>query len=286
MRASAQWQRRFGARFAPEGAKYGVVHLPSYSAEYVVVGEGPPVVMVPGLAGGFELLGRLAGSLARNRQVISFQLRGERDAQARRRGFNRADLVGDLGHFLDALGLERPTLLGVSFGGLIALEFAIHHPGRLSSLIVQGVDCRYRSRLFSMILKEALLHYRLPHDSTFINQFFKLLFGRDEEPGPLFDFVTSRCWQTDQGVMAHRLLMIEDFDVEDRLWRIRVPTLVMAAEHDVIVPWESQQRVALSIPGARFARIARGGHLCFFTEPRTVSAHVRRFLTQQEPHAD
>lgn len=286
MRASAQWKRRFYPRFALQGAHYGLVHLPGYAADYVVVGEGPPLLMLPGLAGGFELLGRLARSLARNYQVISYQLRGERDARAAGRGLHRSDLVTDLGHFLEALRLERPALLGVSFGGLIALEFAIENPGRLESLILQGVDGRYRSRLLSLVLKEVLLRYPLPHDSAFVNQFFKLLFGRDQEPGPLFDFVTRRCWETGQSVMAQRLLMIEDFDVEDKLRRIRVPTLVLAAEHDVVVPWEGQQRLASAIPGARFVSIGGGGHLSFLTQPRTMSAHVRRFLSQQGAEVD
>ena len=62
-----------------------------------------------------------------------------------------------------------------------------------------------------------------------MNQFFHLLYGRKPEPGPLVDFVIERIWETGQGVMARRLAQLESFDVSDQLWRIDVPTLVLAA---------------------------------------------------------
>ncbi len=84
-------------------------------------------MLVPALAGGFELLGPLARLLARDFQVISYQLRGEDDCFSLRRRFDLSDLVDDLTEFLDLLGLERPALMGVSFGGVLALELAARH---------------------------------------------------------------------------------------------------------------------------------------------------------------
>ena len=75
-------------------------------------------MLVPGLAGGFDLLGPLARLLARDFQVISYQLRGEDDYFALRRRFDLPDLVEDLSEFLDWFGLERPAVMGVSFGGV------------------------------------------------------------------------------------------------------------------------------------------------------------------------
>src|SRR5947209_11387322 len=137
------WVATSGAAFSAGTGRAGFAHLKHYSVEYREWGQGPPLVLVPGLAGGFELLGPLARLLARDFRVISYQLRGEDDCFALRRRFDLADLVSDLAEFLDWHGLESPAVLGVSFGGVVALEFAARFPRRLDSLIVQGVGARF-----------------------------------------------------------------------------------------------------------------------------------------------
>ncbi len=80
-----------------------------------------------------------------------------------------------------------------------------------------------------------LSRYPLPSDNPFVNQFFNLLFGSRQKPGPLFQFVTRQCWQTDQGVMAHRFRLVESFALDDRLARIVAPTLILAGDRDLLV---------------------------------------------------
>src|SRR5262249_27413384 len=158
----------------------------------------------------------LARRLARHFRVISYQLRGEDDCFALRRPFDLSDLVGDLHEFLDWHGLESPALLGVSFGGILALEFAARHPARLDRLIVQGVGARYERSLLPRVAGTVLARFPLPADNPFINQFFNLLFGGRQERGPLFEFVTRLCWQTDQSMMAYRLRLVEQFNMDQR----------------------------------------------------------------------
>src|SRR5689334_9859718 len=112
------------AAFSAGAGRPGFAHLKHYTARYCVWGDGPPLVLVPGLAGGFELLGPTARLLARHFTVISYQLRGEDDCFALRQRFDLADLVDDLHEFLDWMGLEAPPVMGVSFGGVLALELA------------------------------------------------------------------------------------------------------------------------------------------------------------------
>ena len=87
-----------------------------------------------------------------------------------------------------------------------------------------------------------------------MNQFFNLFFGNRQKPGPLFQFVTQQCWQTDQSVMAHRFQMVESFDIQARLRAIRVPSLIMAGDRDLLVSPQSLRTLANGItecaPGA------------------------------------
>ena len=147
VKASAEWLAASGAEFSAGLGHHGYAQLRNYSAEYREWGDGPPLVLVPGLAGGFELLGPVARVLAQHYRVISYQLRGENDCFALRSRFELQDLVTDLDEFLHWRCLESPVVCGVSFGGIIALEFAARFPHRLNALVVQGAGARFEGGL-------------------------------------------------------------------------------------------------------------------------------------------
>jgi pimeloyl-ACP methyl ester carboxylesterase len=242
------------------------------------MGEGEPIVLVPGLAGGARLVGPLAHRLAQRHRVITYELRGERFPAGTRRPRDVGDLAGDLEDLIDQLRLERPAVFGVSFGGAVALELAVAHPARLGALVVLGVEARFRASLGATIARRVLERFPLPSDNRFVNQFFNLLHGGRPEPGPLVDFVVERCWETDQSVMAQRIALLDGFDVSDRLWRINVPTLVLAGSRDVIVPPLRQRALAAAIAGARFELLEGAGHVGFLTHRVAVAERVRKLV--------
>jgi pimeloyl-ACP methyl ester carboxylesterase len=279
VRASRNWLAAAGAEFSAGTGLTGYAHLKHYTVEYAEWGDGPPLVLIPGLAGGFRLLGPLARVLASHFRVISYQLRGEDDCFALRRPFELADLASDLAEFLDWHCLETPTILGVSFGGVLGLEFAARFPHRLQHLIVQGVGARFERGWLQRVAGTVLARLPLPADSPFINQFFNVLFGAPQHDSSLFRFVTRQCWQTDQSVMAHRFQLVENFDMGQRLERIRVPTLLLAGARDVLVSDRSLRELCAGIPNSLLVRIPNCGHLAFVTEPKRVAAEVCRFVT-------
>jgi len=278
VKASSAWLATSGAEFSAGVGRSGCAHLKHYTVQYREWGDGPPLVLIPGLAGGFELLGPLARRLAQHYRVISYQLRGEDDCFALRRGFGLDDLVEDLAEFLDWHCLESPALMGVSFGGILALEFAARFPSRLRRLAVQGVGAHFDRGLLHRVAGAVLSSYPLPADNPFINQFFNLLFGRRQEPGPLFEFVTSTCWQTDQSVMVQRFHLAEQYDMTGRLDRVRVPSLVLTGDRDLLVSERSLEALKEGLTRARIVRLSGCGHLAFVTRPGQVADEVRRFL--------
>jgi pimeloyl-ACP methyl ester carboxylesterase len=254
-----------------------VAQLTHYTVSYREWGEGPPLVLVPGLAGGYELLGLLARKLARHFRVISYQLRGEDDCFALRRRFDLADLAHDLAEFIDWHCLERPAVMGVSFGGVVALEFAARYPARLEALVLQGAGARFQQGLVQRVAGTVLSRFLLPADNPFINQFFNLLFGGRQQ-GPLFDFVTRQCWQTDQSVMAYRYQLAEQFDMTGRLDRVRVPTLALVGDRDLLVSEGSLADLCEGVSDCRLVQLPGAGHLACVTQPERVAEEVRRFL--------
>jgi pimeloyl-ACP methyl ester carboxylesterase len=248
--------------------------------DVVQIGRGDPLVLVPGLAGGWKLLAPLAEKLASHFEVTIAGLRGDRFPLGISWAWDIADYAHDLAGLIDRLGLERPAVFGVSFGGAVALELAVEQPRKLGALIIQGAEARFRATLGATIARRVLERFPLPSDNGFVNQFFNLLYGGKPEPGPLVDFVVERCWETDQSVMAQRIGLIESFDVADRLWRIDVPTLVLAGTRDAIIPMSRQRALAESIPGARFERLEGAGHVGFLTHRAGLIRQVRQHLSR------
>jgi pimeloyl-ACP methyl ester carboxylesterase len=195
-----------------------------------------------------------------------------------RRRFGLEDLVSDLAEFIDWHYLERPLIVGVSFGGILALEFAARYRQRLRGLVVQGVGCRFERSLLQQVAGVVLSRYPLPSDSPFVNQFFNLLFGKKQRPGPLFHFVTRQCWQTDQSVMAHRFHLVERFNMIDRLPRIQVPTLALAGDRDLLVSERGLTELCDGVPDIELARLKGCGHLAFVTQPRHVADCIENFV--------
>jgi len=278
VKATQEWLVATNRQYLAKSNSSAFVHLGQYTAELRETGSGDPVVMIPGLAGGADLLSPLTQCLAGGFHVFNYQLRGESDCFALRHPFDLDDLVEDLAELLDSLRLETPTIMGLSFGGIVALKFAIRYPHRLNRLIVQGVGARHEPGLLQQVASTVLSRFPLPSDNPFVNQFFNLLFGGRQKQDALFDFVTRQVWQTDQSVMAHRLRLVEQFDIADRLHRIRAATLVLCGERDVLVSKASLRQLCDSIPNATFASLPGCGHLAFVTKPGLIAKQVDQFL--------
>lgn len=180
--------------------------------DVVEAGQGEPIVLVPGLAGSWKLAAPLARALARKHRVYTCGMRGDRFPLRTSLPHDIGEHARDLRDLIDQLGLERPAVMGVSFGGAVALEFAVEYPTRLGALVVAGAEARFRASLGSTIARRVLERFPLPTDNGFVNQFFNLLHGGKPEPGPLADFVVERCWETDQSVLAQRIGALDSFE--------------------------------------------------------------------------
>lgn len=251
------------------------------SIETARMGRGEPIVIVPGMAGGWRLMVPLARELARSHDVVLMGLRGDRSSYGPTSFQKPADHALDLASLITRLRLERPMVMGASYGGAIALEAAARYPGCVGSLALMGVEARFRPSLGSRVVLSALERFQLPRTSPFLNQFFNVLHGCRPEPGPMVNFLAERLWDTDQGVVAARLRGLEGFDLTESLWRVDAPSLVIAGTKDVVVRPTNQRDLAEAIPGASFAAVEGAGHAGFLTHCDVVAHHVARFALAQ-----
>jgi pimeloyl-[acyl-carrier protein] methyl ester esterase len=83
--------------------------------------------------------------------------------------------------------------------------------------------------------------------------------------------------------MAHRLRLLEQYDIGGRLKRIRVPTLVLAGKRDMLVSEESLNLLASGLPKVKVCSLEDCGHLACVTHPERIAKEVERFVRISNP---
>ena len=166
-------------------------------------------------------------------------------------------LVNDLGYVLDALKVERPfALIAHSFGGAIAIEYALRHPEDLTGLVLIGVPKRFVVR--SSLLR--LLNVPDPIFSWAAKQIKVALFASQPTLKRMYNTVLTS-WR------GH-----------ERLQQLHVPTLVILGQRDTVFLRQDYEDVPRSIPGAHQVVIPVSAHLVQLERPDAVNRAIKRFL--------
>jgi pimeloyl-ACP methyl ester carboxylesterase len=180
--------------------------------------------------------------------------------------------VTDLETVVDAVGVERFPLLGISQGGAVAAAYAVRHPERVSHLIVYGAFAlggKKRSPA-EKEMREAmgtLMRLGWGADNPSFRQMFTARFipGATHEQA---DYFTELELKTTSPECAARYFdAVNDFDIIDLLSKVKAPTLVMHVRDDQMVPFEAGRQFATGIAGARFIALPGRNHLFLEHEP-------------------
>lgn len=205
--------------------------------------------------------------------------------------WNVADLtfekfVNDLESVVDALGLRRFALLGISQGGAVSLAYSLRHPERVSRLILYGAYARgwkNRASAGEIALRQAmqtLIQQGWGQDNPAFRQMWTSLFIPEAslEQMRWFNDLQRISTSPENAVRLH--IEFGQIDVTGLLAAVTVPTLVLHVRGDGVVPFEEGRLLAASIPGARFVALEGRNHLLLAGEPAWQSfvAEVRRFL--------
>jgi len=256
----------------------------------IAVGEGTPLVMVPGIQGRWEWQRPALEALSRRCRAVTYSLCGEPGTGCRlsfKDGFDAH--VRQLDRVLDRFGLDRVALCGVSYGGWVSVRYAARRPERVSSLVLVSAPApRFRPDA------RHLRYMRAPW--LFLPAFFVTTRTRlrPEVLSALPDPVERRRlrWQQlaemgrapiSPAAMAKRirLAMNEDFVADCE--RITAPTMVLTGESalDRIVPTESTREYLKLIPHAVSAELPRTGHIGLITKPEAWADIVLGFVERE-----
>ena len=260
---------------------------------YATSGRGAPLVKVANWLSHLEydwespVWRPLLDELSRDHTLVRYDERG-----CGLSDWNAADLsfdawVQDLETVIDAAGVDRFPLLGISQGASIAITYAIRHPERVTHLILHGGYTRGRLRRArtpqqrdeaEMMIKLAEIGWG--RENPAFRQFFTTQFipGGTPEQHRWWNDLARVSTSPENAVRIMR--EFGQIDVTGQLPLVSCPTLVLHATRDARVPFEEGRLMAGLIPGARFVPIESNNHLVLDTEPgwRRWVEEIRAFL--------
>lgn len=262
------------------------------------VGEGPTVLLCDGLGCDGYIWGELRPALARNHRVIHWHYRGHGKSDLPRRWelLDVPSLIRDMLAVLDEYEVERCALLGHSMGVQVILQAVVDHPERFDALI--PICGSYGRPLDTFRGTDTMLHVlpvlleasdRFTHAGqrlwSLVNDWplAQELARRSEMNAanvaldavkPYFEHLAGM----DIRVFLRTLSYLRDHSVEGALHQIRVPTLVIAGEHDTFTPVWLSRKMARMIPHSELLVVPDGTHVAPLEEPRMVEERVLGFL--------
>lgn len=259
------WVRRDGVRLYVERA-----------------GSGPPLLFISGTGGDLRNRPNAFGlPLASCVDLVTFDQRGMGQSDQPPGPYSMADYAEDAAAVLDAAGLEDASVMGVSFGGMVAQELALRHPERVRRLVLactsaggaggasyplhELVDLPVEERIATMV---AITDSRWP-SASFLDplrdQLVRALrMAPPASPG-------ARC----------QLEARRHHDTFDRLGAIACPTLVCGGRYDKVAPVENLQALTGAIRGARL-ELFEGGHQFLAQDPAAIAAVTEFLLSSDE----
>lgn len=246
-----------------------------------VVGSGDPVVLLHGGTGTSEgYWSSQVPVLSRHFQLILMDHRGfgESDYEG---PFSIEACARDVRGVLDGLGIERASLVGLSLGGAVSLQFALDHGERVDRLVLadtfSGVFTQRFRRFIDYVLIESL--QKAGHDLMFE---LNLLFAFSEqylaEHESEFEAQKVAWREMDVPRYVEALRAIRDWSVDDRLDEILAPSLVLWGTEDIEVPRVYADRLVEGLPHAVLSLIDGAGHKSCADRPDAFNKAVLAFL--------
>ncbi|MDQ7840338.1 MAG: alpha/beta fold hydrolase [bacterium] len=254
---------------------------------YERAGDGPAVLLVPGLGGDHRLWHHQVPALAGRFDVIAVDNRGAGQSAMPDEPYSVAVFADDLAGLLDTLGIASAHLVGASMGGFIAQEFALRHPDRLGRLVLCCTSPGGpRSAPIPQEAVEVLVN-RTGDPRTDLLRTIALMTTEEYRkacPGAIEDHIVWRLAHPQPLFAYHRqLAAAAAHDAADRLRAIRAPTLVCHGTGDRIVPSANAALLADGIPHARLHLFEGSSHLFFWEQAAEFNRLVIEFLVEDDP---
>lgn len=248
---------------------------------YEITGEGEPLLFIHGLGSSGRDWEKQISFFSRHYRVVVFDARGHGQSSRPPGPYSIKLFAADTAKLITELNLAPVHVVGLSLGGMIALQLAVDYPHLLKNMVIVNIGPEVRLKS----LKQWLTAIR----RFLIVRFFGMrkmgevlareLFPQAEQASLRKIFV-ERWAKNDKRAYLHTMRAIVGWSVADRITRIEVPTLVIASDHDY-TPVPVKKAFVARMPRAELAVIQDAHHAAPVERPETFNAVLAAFLERQ-----
>ena len=215
-------------------------------------------------------------------RVVSFDNRGVGRSSQPPGPYTSRQMAADLDAVVTELKLPRFHLAGVSMGGVIAQEYAVAHPGSLASLVLANTFAvadpftRAAFETWTIVAQAAGMPVMMQQQAPWI---YSPAFY-EQHPERVFELITAAQASTQPpAAFAAQMAALTEHDCADRIGAVTTPTLVIAADDDIIIrPELSRRLLELLADGVGTWKVVPGGHAAFWENPGPWNQAVIEFV--------
>jgi 3-oxoadipate enol-lactonase len=246
---------------------------------YEMSGEGDEVlVLIHHMGGTLESWAEILPQLNHTRRVLRFDMRGAGLSEKIRGTADIDVLVSDISALLDALGIKgKVSAVGIAIGGAVAIRFAARYGERVNSIVVTspatGIPVERRPRTLKFADNVEQQGIRALADEIMTRTYPVVLRSNSKA----FEDARSQLISNDSASLAGFYRMLAHLEMEEDFPKVRCATLVLAGSHDEIRPPSGVEKLALSLPNARF-QVLESGHIMSVQSPQLLATSTNDFL--------
>jgi pimeloyl-ACP methyl ester carboxylesterase len=259
----------------------GRIEVEGLRIAYERAGDGPPLVLLHGFVGdGRSTWSRQLDELSDEFTVVAWDAPGAGDSSEPPEWFRMSDYADCLAAFVRALELLRPHVVGLSFGGALALELFRRHRDIPRTLVLASAYAGWAGSMDSEAVEErvqtSLRLAELPAEQ-FATAMLLSMFSDSAPADAVARFAASVRAANPAGFLA-MMWSSADADLRDMLGSVDVPTLLLYGDRDVRAPLKIAEALHLAIPGSRLTVLPGVGHVSSVEAPQLFNREVRSFL--------
>jgi pimeloyl-ACP methyl ester carboxylesterase len=228
----------------------------------------------------------IVADLARTHRVLNLDLRGHGRSSPATSLYSLDTQCDDIPALLDAAGVQRATLVGLSWGGMLAMRAALFHPTRVTALCLFGTSAEPerpadRGRFVAMAAAFRALGVLPAIEREVKRKMFSDGFMA-RAPEVVERFVHTVRAASREGIFQGVLAVSTRGDLLPLLDDLRLPTVIVVGDEDRATPPARAERIAARIPGATVERLRHTGHLAVVEQPELVALAIQSFLQRVE----
>jgi len=242
-----------------------------------VSGDGPDLVLVHPVGLDHTFWEPLTAAASRDHRVLRVDLRGHGLSPAADRGTSLEDYADDVYAAIGRHCRGAATVLGLSFGGMLAQVLALRRPDAVAALVLCGCTGGFAQELRPVLRERGLAAERGGMDAI-VEPTIERWFSPAFRGNPEVERVRQRLRTDDAVSWSAAWLAISTFDAFPRLGEVGVPAVVVAGEIDAATPLAAATKLAQSIRGARLTVLPAAPHMMQIERREDYNAAVLEFL--------